>query len=171
MIEIRKANLKDIDTIIKIGTQTFIEAHSESANERELTSYLEQAYDKKKLTEELSDTKNKFHLIYYNNEIAGFSKICLNTDCDSSTKSKLTKLERLYIYKIFYDKKLGLELLNFNINLSKQNHQKGMWLNVWINNHRAINFYHKLGFENIGVYYFKLTETKANPNHQMLLLY
>ena len=73
--------------------------------------------------------------------------------------------------KEFYGLCLGLELLNFNIDLSKKNNEAGMWLFVWKENPRAISFYKKAGFEIIGSYDFKLTETHSNPNHQMFSKY
>ena len=46
-----------------------------------------------------------------------------------------------------------------------------MWLYVWTENHRAVNFYNNLGFKIVGEYDFKIFETHSNPNHQMLLSY
>jgi ribosomal protein S18 acetylase RimI-like enzyme len=83
----------------------------------------------------------------------------------------VTKLERLYVLKEFHHLKLGLELFNFNVELSKKNNQAGMWLFVWTENLKAINFYKKAGFNIVGKYNFKISETHSNPNHQMLLLY
>lgn len=171
MVEIKKATESDIDLLITIGKKTFIEAHSNSATKEELNTYLNQSYHPDKVLNELQDVNNHFHLIYYNNEPAGFSKITIGDENQNPLLNQVTKLERIYIYKAFYSKKLGLELLNFNINLSKQLNQKGMWLYVWVGNERAINFYNKIGFEIIGEYDFKLSETKSNPNHIMLINY
>ena len=171
MNRIIKATKNDVNLIIHIGKNTFIEAHQKSATEEELTAYLNKSYHPDNLLEELEDINNIFHIIYYNNQPAGFSKIIINNENPNPLLKRVTKLERIYIYKAFYGKKLGLELLNFNIDLSKKLKQKGMWLYVWVENHRAINFYKKMGFKIIGVYNFKLSETKSNPNHQMLLKY
>ncbi len=57
----------------------------------------------------------------------------------------IAKLERIYLLKEFYNLKLGLDLFNFNADLSKQNKQMGMWLFVWKENKRAVNFYKKMG--------------------------
>ncbi|MEO9209693.1 MAG: hypothetical protein ABI208_01270, partial [Ginsengibacter sp.] len=73
--------------------------------------------------------------------------------------------------KEFYNLKMGLELMNFNIELSKSDNQVGMWLFVWIENVRALNFYMKNGFEIIGSHDFKISATHSNPNHQMFLKY
>jgi ribosomal protein S18 acetylase RimI-like enzyme len=92
-------------------------------------------------------------------------------DCpypDSKIKN-LAKLERIYLLKEFYDLKLGSALFNFNVDLSKQNNQMGMWLFVWKQNLRAVNFYKKNRFAIIGSYNFKISETHSNPNYQMFL--
>jgi len=70
-----------------------------------------------------------------------------------------------------YGKNLGADLFNFNILLSKKNKQKGMWLAVWTENQRAINFYTKNGFTIVGSYDFKISENHSNPNHIMYLEY
>ncbi|MEO8085431.1 MAG: hypothetical protein ABI763_01350 [Bacteroidota bacterium] len=54
-----------------------------------------------------------------------------------------------------------------NIELSKRNHQAGIWLFTWIHNRKAVNFYLQTGFTIIGSHEFKVTETRYNPNHQM----
>ena len=73
--------------------------------------------------------------------------------------------------KEFYGLQLGLELFEFNLNLSKQQDQEGMWLFVWKENQRALSFYKKNKFRIIGSHDFKLSETHANPNHLMFLEY
>jgi len=62
---------------------------------------------------------------------------------------------------------LGYQLFNFNIKLCKKLDQVGIWLNVWTENTRAINFYRKVGFKKIGEYNFKISPTHSNPNHQL----
>jgi ribosomal protein S18 acetylase RimI-like enzyme len=163
MIRIEKATIKDVSLLMLIGKTTFMEAHGTSAEEHELVAYLNKSYHPDKVLEEIKDQHSIFHIVYYNNEPAGFSKVVIDPNSPLNTK-----LERIYIYKKFYGKKIGLEMLNFNIKLSKEFGQKGMWLYVWVENYRAINFYQKMGFSIIDRYDFKLSETKSNPNHRML---
>ena len=70
-----------------------------------------------------------------------------------------------------HQRKLGYQLFDFNVNLSKEHNQNGMWLFVWIENKRAVSFYEKTGFKIIGSHDFFLSKTHSNPNHQMLLDY
>ncbi len=171
MIEIKKASLSDLAILLKLGKQTFIESHGHSCSKEDLDAYIKKAFNKNAFRLELTNTDNIFHIIYYNKKAAGFSKITPNVKTPNSPNQNITKLERIYILKEFYDKKLGLALMQFNIELSKKLNQKGMWLYVWTENHRAVNFYTKMGFKIIGKYDFKISETHSNPNHQMLLEY
>ena len=106
-----------------------------------------------------------------NDQAAGFSKIIFNTPHPLIHSPDITKLEKIYILKDFYDLKLGLNLFTFILNLSREENQKGMWLNTWMKNDRAINFYKKNGFEIVGEKDFKISETHSNPNYVMYLKY
>ena len=55
--------------------------------------------------------------------------------------------------------------------LSRELGQDRMWLYVWKENHRALRFYEKAGFQIVGDGLFRLTATHANPNWQMFLRY
>ena len=149
----------------------FVESHSTSAPKEVLTHYLNQNFTVEKVKQELVDANNSFHIIYYNNVPAGFSKICFNSTHSNISLQKVTKLERLYLLKEYYGLKLGYQLFQFNVQLSKKHNETGMWLFVWVNNEKAINFYNKTGFKIIGKHDFSLNESHSNPNHQMLLTY
>ena len=171
MFSIVKATENDIQLLADIGKQSFMESHGSSATEETIDQYVKEKYTGAIFHLELNDPKNIYHIIYHNNEAAGFSKIILNCPHADLSIDNLTKLERLYLLKEFYSLKLGAELFKFNLELSKTNNQAGMWLFVWKENHRAVKFYKKAGFEIAGSYNFQLTPTHSNPNYLMLLKY
>ncbi|MFB0924856.1 MAG: GNAT family N-acetyltransferase [Vicingaceae bacterium] len=171
MIKIIKATENDASILSNIGRQSFIQTHQASASENVINSYVDDKLTLAIFTEELSDSSNHYYLIYYKNKIAGYSKIIMDSPHPNINLEKITKLERLYLLQEFYDYKLGYELFKFNITLSKKNNESGMWLFVWKENERAINFYKKTGFKIIGSHDFELSKDHSNPNHQMLLMY
>ncbi|TYA58883.1 GNAT family N-acetyltransferase [Formosa maritima] len=171
MNSIIKATLNDAEILSKIGRQAFVESHGMSASEKDILNYVESKFTKAVFETELNDENNVFHILNYNQEPIGYSKIIYNFYQDSIPFKNVTKLERLYILEEFHHLKLGLKLFNFNVTLSKEHEQNGMWLFTWIENHKAINFYNKAGFKIVGSYNFKISETHSNPNHQMLLVY
>lgn len=171
MVTIVKANKDDAALLADIGCKTFIESHGHSAPAADIDAYVAAKYTSTILQQELSDPGNIYHILYHGQQAAGYSKIILNSPHPDIPEPNITKLERIYLLKEFYQLKLGYQLLQFNIDLSKKNNQAGIWLYVWKKNHRAVNFYLKTGFQITGSYDFKLSDTHSNPNHRMLLLY
>jgi ribosomal protein S18 acetylase RimI-like enzyme len=169
MISIVKATPKDNQLLSAIATQSFMESHGNSAPAEDINNYVAKKYNAEVMKEELNDAGNIYHIIYHDSEAAGFSKIILNSPYEKNTIQHVTKLERLYLLEQFYNLRLGAALFDFNLNFIKNNHQLGVWLYVWKQNERAVNFYKKKGFVIIGSYDFAISETHANPNHQMLL--
>lgn len=171
MASIIKATGSDAQLLADIGKITFIESHGTSAVPEEINTYVNEKYNPDVLRQELTDPKNIYYILYHEEQPAGFSKIILNVPYPGIEQKNVTKMERIYLLKEFYGLQLGNELFNFNLELSRNASQAGMWLYVWEENHRAIAFYEKLGFKVIGDGDFKLTPTHSNPNYIMFLKY
>lgn len=171
MITIVGANINDAGLLVRIGKTSFLESHGISAPKADIDAYVSLKFNLSTFLEELRDLNNHFFILYQHETAIGYSKIIYDYPHHAIPFKNVTKLERLYILKEFHHLKLGLELFNFNVQLSIKNHQQGMWLFVWTENERAINFYKKAGFQIIGRHDFKISETHYNPNHQMLLTY
>lgn len=171
MISIIKPIADDYHLLSELAVQTFMESHGHSAKPEDVQAYVLKTYNTDILKKELSDPRNIYHIIYFKERVAGYSKIVLNSPYPNCKTKNIAKLERIYLLKEFYDLNLGTELLDFNIRLIKENNQAGVWLYVWKENQRAVNFYSKKGFVSIGSYDFKLSETHSNPNHLMLLTF
>jgi ribosomal protein S18 acetylase RimI-like enzyme len=171
MISITKATEKDAALLAELAKITFLQSHGHSAEKEDLDSYMTEKYSEDIFKQELNDPLNIYHLLYYKEQAAGFSKIIFDEPYAGSIVKNITKLERIYLLKEFYDLKLGKELFDFNAALAKANHQAGIWLFVWKENERAVKFYKKNGFEIIGSYDFKISERHSNPNYQMVLIF
>lgn len=169
MICIRKAKLKDAETLADLARQTFLESHGHSAKEATILRYLDQNYTVDVFLKELNNIDFQYHVLEYENKVIGFSKIVLNQPHPLIFNSNITKLDRIYILENYLNRKLGWKLFDFNLSIAKTNGQKGMWLYTWVENRRAIDFYQKNGFKIIGSHDFAIDETHSNPNHLMYL--
>ena len=169
MISIIKATEKDHNSIVSIGKISVEESHRGSSSAEVMNEFLERNYNSDAIKKELSDINNIYFIINYNDKPVGFSKIILNAKHPNIITENVTKLDRIYLLTEFYGLKLGLELLNFNIELAKNNNQSGIWLYAWIGNMRAVNFYLKAGFTIIGSHKFYVTKTHYDVSHQMFL--
>jgi ribosomal protein S18 acetylase RimI-like enzyme len=171
MPKIVKATLRDAQLLSKISIRSFLPAHGHSAPKEDIDNYTSINFNEENFIKELTDIKNQYFLIHHKDKIAGYSKVVFNSKNENISENKITLMSRLYLLEEFYGLSLGKELFNFNIELSKQNNQKGIWLAVWIENKKAISFYKKMGFKKVGDYDFKISETHSNPNHILYLEY
>ena len=169
MTSIIRATENDSLALSELSKQTLIESHGRSAPEKDINQYIFENYNEETLKVELRDPANIYHLLYFNRELVGFSKIIFNVSYKEGVDKNMTKLQRIFILKKVYDLKLGVELLTFNINLIKQHNQTGVWLFTWTENERAIKFYKRNGFKIVGSHDFKISENHINPNHIMFL--
>ena len=126
MIKIIKATIDHAELIAEIGKLSFWESHGISASKTDISTFISKTYTKDKLLGELENLNNIYHLIYYNNKVAGFSKVIFNSPNENIDGINITKMERLYLLKEYYGLGLGLELFNFNVTLSKKNHQSNL---------------------------------------------
>jgi diamine N-acetyltransferase len=164
---ISRATEKDYDSIIRIGRESIAESHQGSCSPEEMNEFLERDYNPDSITKELNDLSNIYHIIHCNNEPAGFSKIVLNASHPTIPFGNVAKLDRIYLKQKFYGQKLGLELLNFNIELSMRHNQAGMWLYTWVGNERAIRFYLRAGFTIIGSHKFYVANAHYDLCHHL----
>jgi ribosomal protein S18 acetylase RimI-like enzyme len=171
MISLTRLTPDDAPLLEKIGGRTLLESHGHSAPAHIMQEYVDRSFSEEACRAELADEKNIFSAIFYNSKPAGYSKIVFDYAHPAVSFTPVTKMERLYLLKEFYELKLGQQLMQQAIDLSKANGDKGMWLNVWKKNERAIRFYQKQGFQTIGESEFVLTPAHSNPNWVMLLTY
>lgn len=171
MISIVRLRVEDAPILSEVGSITLMESHGHSAEPETMHDYVSRSFSKAACHAELENEANIFSAIYYNGQPAGYSKIIFNVPQPSVPLEPVTKMERLYLLKEFYDLKLGHHLLKHAVALSVAAGEKGMWLNVWKKNERAIGFYQKQGFEIVGESEFVLTASHSNPNWVMLLRY
>lgn len=169
MIRIETPTFADLEELTAVAKQTFVQSHGHSASKNDVDSYLEANYSVDIFKAEINNPDFVYRVLFYNNELVGYSKVVYNNPISAINEMNITKLDRIYILEKFHGSGLGVKLFNYNINLAKDNGQLGIWLFTWIENKRAIGFYEKMGFKIVGSYDFKLSANHTNPNHQMYL--
>ena len=122
MTSITRATEADSLRLSELSKQTLIESHGRSAPKEDMDQYIALKYKEETIKAELRDPSNIYHLLYYNDELVGFSKIILNVPYKEGVDKNMTKLDRIFLLKKVYDLKLGVELLTFNLNFMKQHH-------------------------------------------------
>jgi ribosomal protein S18 acetylase RimI-like enzyme len=145
-IKIRQISIKDIPQLQAIGRQTFSETFSESNSAENMAKYLEEAYAHDKLSVELTDPNSVFYFAELDDKVIGYLKLNFGASQTELKDSKALEIERIYVTKEFHGKKVGQLLYNKAIEVAKEKMVDYVWLGVWEENHKAIQFYTKNGF-------------------------
>ena len=155
-IYIKKVTITDIDQLQKIGRQTFYETYSSLNSRENMTKYLEEWFSIEKLTAELNDKNSEFYFATLDKNVIGYLKINFGQAQTEIQDNKSLEIERIYVSKEFQGKNVGQLLYKKAIQIASQNKADYVWLGVWEENPRAINFYRKNGFVEFDKHIFKL---------------
>lgn len=169
MIHIQKASIHDAKILSEVGFHSFKSAHGHSAPKKDIEEYMSLNFTENEFFKELSNEKNHFYLIKYNEDIVGYTLVIFDKKEAQILTENPAYLSRIYLLEAYYGLGLGKQLFDFIKALCTENQQSGIWLNVWVENQRAINFYKKMGFKIVGKSDYQISATHSNPNHVMFL--
>src|SRR5665213_2779609 len=153
---IREAKKEDAETIGKVAAQTFTETFEWYNTAENMRDYNETHFTKNKILAEIEDTNAIMYVAIIDNAIIGYAKLKSSATPEKLGNSTSIEIERLYVKKEFHDKKVGLALMNTCLEKAKEKNVDVIWLGVWEQNLKAINFYTKFGFEKFGSHIFQL---------------
>ena len=155
-IEITKISLEQLVQLQEIGRQTFAETFSSTNSEENMKTYLEEGFSVEKLTAELQNPESEFYFATLNEVVIGYLKINFGQAQTEVQEGNSLEIERIYVLQDFHGKKVGQLLYEKAIQIAKNKKVAFVWLGVWEENHRAIQFYTKNGFVAFDQHIFRL---------------
>lgn len=155
-IEIKKATIVNLIQLQEIGQLTFSETFSSTNSEENMQQYLEEGFSIEKLTAELQNPDSEFYLATLNETVIGYLKINFGRAQTELKDDKALEIERIYVLHQFHGKKVGQLLYDQAIQIAQQKKADYVWLGVWEENPRAIQFYTKNGFVEFDKHIFVL---------------
>jgi len=141
-----KATLNDLEKLQKIGKQTFVETFSAVNTAENMVKYLEENLSLEQLLLELNDSNAAFYFALNNNDVVGYLKLNTGVAQTELKDNQSLEIEKIYVLKAFHGKNIGQLLFEKAIQEAKKINVTYVWLGVWEQNQRAINFYKKNGF-------------------------
>jgi ribosomal protein S18 acetylase RimI-like enzyme len=155
-IEIQKASIADLEIIRKISTETFTETFSEVNTAENMANYIQENFNIEKIASELNNPESVFYLASLENESIGYMKLNFGDAQTEKQEGNNLEIQRIYVLQAFHGKRIGQLLLDETIKIAKQMAVNSVWLGVWEENHRALQFYSKNGFVKFDQHIFVL---------------
>jgi ribosomal protein S18 acetylase RimI-like enzyme len=155
-IVINKIGNEQIDQLQQIGRQTFSETFAESNSAENMAKYLEEAYSYEKLSAELNDPNSLFYFAMMGQDVIGYLKLNFGASQTELKVNDALEIERIYVLKSFQGKRVGQLLFDKAIQIAKEQNAEFVWLGVWEENKKAIQFYTRNGFVEFDQHVFVL---------------
>ena len=153
-IAILQGGINDLQRLQRLGIQCFREAYEPVQAPEQFQKYIDQAFDESQLRTELQNPESEFYFLKIGEEYAGFLKINTGAAQTEQMPDDHLEVERIYLLKNFYGQGLGRKLMDKAIEIARGKGKQKIWLGVWEENPKAIDFYKHLGFEVFGEHSF-----------------
>ena len=155
-LEIIKTQKEDILKLQEISRQTFIETFADQNKAEDMQLYLENNLSVATLQQEMNDPNSSFYFALLDQKVIGYLKMNFGEAQTETLDDNSVEIERIYVLKAFYGKKVGQALYDKALMLANKAKANYVWLGVWEKNQRAIQFYKKNGFAVFDQHVFKL---------------
>ena len=153
---IRKISIDHLYQLQKIGKTTFTETFTAHNTKEDLDKYLEESFSNEKLSSELNNPYSSFYFAEIEDNVVGYLKINFGASQTELKDNEALEIERIYVLQAYHGKKLGQALYEKAISIAKEMKVNYVWLGVWEENNKAIQFYKKNGFVQFDTHIFKL---------------
>jgi ribosomal protein S18 acetylase RimI-like enzyme len=167
---IRKISIDHLYQLQKIGKTTFAETFAAHNTKEDLDKYLDESFSNEKLSSELNSPHSSFYFAEIDNNVVGYLKINFGASQTELKDNKAVEIERIYVLQAYHGKKIGQLLFNKAIEIAKEHKANYVWLGVWEENHRALQFYKKNGFVPFDTHIFKLGNDEQTDIMMKLVL-
>lgn len=155
-ITIRYATLADAEAIAKLSRQTFYDTFAQFNSKEDMDKFMTESFSMEKLMAEVGMPEYIFLVAMLNNDLAGYAKLSNSKNPEALHGISAIEISRIYAAKHTIGLGIGKTLMEKCIGIAKEQNKEVIWLGVWEENERAINFYKKFGFEKFGEHDFVL---------------
>lgn len=153
---IRKAKQSDALSLAGLAERTFRDTF-EAANSREnMVLHCESHYSEVIQLREILDPGIETLVCDHSGSLIGFAQLRWAQPPDCIKAERPAEIQRLYVSKEWHGKGVAQNLMAASISKAEEGNADHVWLGVWERNPRAIAFYKKLGFSEVGGHVFVL---------------
>ena len=155
-LDIRRAGPGDVERLAELARRTFVDAFAEHNTTANMNQYVGEAFSEAQLLRELEDSASTFLWAEQTGIPCGYAKLRRGSAEDDVSGEKPVELERIYAETDKIGAGVGKTLLHTAIKIAQSEGFQTLWLGVWEHNERAIEFYHRQGFVDVGYKAFML---------------
>lgn len=147
-LKIEKINISEVEKFSNVATRAYFD-HYRHLWHDEGKWYAHKCFNINQLSEELSDTKNEFFFAILDENPVGFLKLRPENQL-AEQEGMGFEIERIYLTNEATGRGVGRKLMEFAVEMARQQNKDYVWLKAMDSSQNAIRFYESLGFEICG---------------------
>lgn len=156
MTTIRKAKLADAARLSEIAEATFRDTFGSMNTAGHMQLHCDANYAESIQAAEISNPAMVTLASEENGALIGYAQIRWGTAPSCVSANSSGEIQRLYVVKAWHGKGVAQKLMHACISELRKHGSDVAWLGVWERNPRAIAFYNKFGFVEVGDHTFPL---------------
>jgi ribosomal protein S18 acetylase RimI-like enzyme len=148
---IRRASVDDVIALAAFGARTFEQTFGHANAPDDMAAYLAAAYGERQQHAEVTASDIVTLIAEQDAGLAGFAQIRRGSETPACVASEApVELWRFYVDRLWHGRGVARELMREGRRAARELGGQSLWLSVWERNPRAIAFYVKCGFVDVG---------------------
>ena len=155
-ITIRRATPADAGRLATLAAQAFVDTFGPDNTPEDMAQYLATAFGEAVQRAELADPRNTVILAERGGEMVGYAMLREGPAPREAGDDDAIEIVRLYSFTRWIGSGVGAALMRGCLDEAASRGCRTVWLGVWERNARAIAFYERAGFRDVGAQEFQL---------------
>jgi ribosomal protein S18 acetylase RimI-like enzyme len=166
-IRLRRGHRDDAPALADFAARTFAETFGPDNDPADMALHLTSKYGVARQTQELTDPDYLTLLMEEaDGRLIAYAQVRRSVPPECVTTDGPVELHRFYVDASFHGRGLAAGLMDAVLDAAAELGGRSLWLNVWSRNARAIRFYEKCGYREVGSIVFHLG---SDPQHDLVL--
>jgi GNAT superfamily N-acetyltransferase len=156
-ISLRVATVADASLLSELGARLFEQTFAKDNTPEDMAGYLKSAFNPAQQMAELAEPRNLFFMASAEDgSVVGYAMLIRSSRTSTVEAADPAEINRIYIDRTLHGSGAGAALMSACIEQARAWNADALWLAVWEKNPRAIAFYEKSGFRQVGRKTFQL---------------
>lgn len=151
---IRRGTAADAPTLATLARDTFFDTFASTNDANDMALHLQRAYGIEQQTAELTDPGVITLLVEEGKRAVAYAQLRTGDEPECITGPRPMELWRFYVDRDWHGKGVAQALMARVVAEAGQAGAQTLWLGVWERNPRALAFYGKCGFADVGEHVF-----------------
>ena len=155
-IVFRRATPADATLLATLARTAFDDTFGAANDPANMTAYLATAFGEAIQRVELTDPRNTVFFAERESNPVGYAMLREGEAPEAVGDASVIEIARLYSFKPWIGSGVGAALMRHCLDVAASRGRRTIWLAVWEHNPRAVAFYRRWGFVDVGAKSFQL---------------